>query len=189
MTAFTVPAQVNAGQHAIRGWSARLARLPIGSFSEIAVIFYRVLSSTKDLRLVRSPSSSFSQSGERAVWSLGLRTHTWLNHLSDWAARHEGGHRGYESREQQGAIRSDGQTMLGHSVSVSLDSDDLAAASWRKSSKSAYNGSCVEVAELRSERVGVRDTKAHDAGPILIFTHAEWNLFLSRVKLGSLDFR
>jgi len=65
---------------------------------------------------------------------------------------------------------------------------DVSAASWWKSSWSAYNGGCVEVADLRYDRVGVRDTKAKGSGPVLVFTNTEWNSFLSRVKCGDLDF-
>ena len=64
---------------------------------------------------------------------------------------------------------------------------DVSTASWRKSSWSAYNGSCVEVAKLRPDRVGVRDTKAKGSGPILVFTHAEWNELLSSIRRGDLD--
>jgi hypothetical protein len=65
---------------------------------------------------------------------------------------------------------------------------DISAAPWRKSSWSAYNGGCVEVADLRDDRIGVRDTKARGLGPVLVFTNAEWNSFLSLVKCGNLDF-
>jgi hypothetical protein len=65
---------------------------------------------------------------------------------------------------------------------------DVSAAPWRKSSWSAYNGGCVEVADLRQDRIGVRDTKAKGSGPVLVFTNAEWNAFLSLVKCGDLDF-
>ena len=71
---------------------------------------------------------------------------------------------------------------------ISSDLADVTASSWRKSTKSGYNGSCLEVADLRHDLVGVRDTKAMGRGPILAFTHAEWNLFLSRVKRGDLDY-
>jgi hypothetical protein len=65
---------------------------------------------------------------------------------------------------------------------------EVSAAPWRKSSWSAYNGGCVEVADLRQDRIGVRDTKAKGSGPVLVFTNAEWNAFLSLVKCGDLDF-
>jgi Domain of unknown function (DUF397) len=65
---------------------------------------------------------------------------------------------------------------------------EMVTAAWRKSSWSAYNGGCVEVADLQHDRIGVRDTKAKGSGPILVFTHTEWRLFLSSVKRGDLDF-
>ena len=64
---------------------------------------------------------------------------------------------------------------------------DIAGARWRKSSWSAANGSCVEVAHLGSARVAVRDTKALGRGPVLIVTNCEWDAFLSGVRHGDFD--
>ena len=53
--------------------------------------------------------------------------------------------------------------------------------SWKKSSYSAANGNCVEVARLSAGYVGVRDSK--DAGlPVLGFTPDGWRTFIMAVK-------
>ena len=65
--------------------------------------------------------------------------------------------------------------------------EDVARATWRKSSISTYNGNCVEIARLRSDQVGVRDTKNHGTGPILAFTQNEWSAFLAGAKAGEFD--
>ena len=43
-------------------------------------------------------------------------------------------------------------------------------------------GSCVRVAPW-GEKVLLGDTKSPD-GPILSYTHSEWNEFISRIKRG-----
>lgn len=57
---------------------------------------------------------------------------------------------------------------------------------WIKSSFSAYNGSCVEVALLPSGHIGMRHSKhPHDA--VLTFTRAEWEAFLLGTEAGEFD--
>jgi Domain of unknown function (DUF397) len=65
---------------------------------------------------------------------------------------------------------------------------DLTGATWRKSSFSGGNGgACVEVAIIPGtadgggESVALRDSK-DPAGPVLVFTPAEWLTFLSGVR-------
>lgn len=62
---------------------------------------------------------------------------------------------------------------------------DLAAAAWRKSTRSQANGACVEVAHV-GDVVGVRDSKAPE-GCVLRFTRAEWSAFVAGVKDGEFD--
>lgn len=54
---------------------------------------------------------------------------------------------------------------------------------WRKSSYSAYNGSCLEVADFGPGRIGVRDSKAGPRGSVLVFAHADWMSFLRTMKI------
>ena len=61
---------------------------------------------------------------------------------------------------------------------------EFAQAAWRKSSWSAYNGNCVEIAELGGRLIGVRDTKDVGLGPVLIFGDLAWRSFLDSVKNG-----
>jgi hypothetical protein len=71
---------------------------------------------------------------------------------------------------------------------IHVSATEVAKAAWHKSSRSSFNGSCVEVAELQRNRVCVRDTKAAGAGPVLVFTHTEWKSLLKRIKAGDLHF-
>jgi hypothetical protein len=57
---------------------------------------------------------------------------------------------------------------------------------WIKSSLSAYNGNCVEVAGLTDDRIGVRDSK-NPRGGVLNFTPAEWDAFIGGVRNGEFD--
>jgi len=71
--------------------------------------------------------------------------------------------------------------------------NDRMFTGWRKSSRSAANGGCVEVGtswqksngldvSATEPSVGVRDTKQHGAGPVLEFQGEAWQHFLREVK-------
>ena len=74
---------------------------------------------------------------------------------------------------------------------------DLAGAAWRKSSHSGSNG-CVEIAFLdgriavrsrdRGGQIAVRSSRDR-GGPVLLFTHIEWEAFLVGVRRGEFDLR
>ena len=53
--------------------------------------------------------------------------------------------------------------------------------SWKKSSYSAANGNCVEVARLGIGYIAVRDSK-NPALPAVGFPAASWRVFVSDVK-------
>jgi Domain of unknown function (DUF397) len=53
---------------------------------------------------------------------------------------------------------------------------------WRKSSWSAFNGDCVEVAGLGGGLIGVRDSKDRTGKSILIISSDVWQAFLDNIK-------
>ena len=60
--------------------------------------------------------------------------------------------------------------------------------SWRKGSRCAANGTCVEIAALPASRaIAARDAKHGEASPVLLFSTGEWRLFTDRIKRGDLD--
>ena len=71
--------------------------------------------------------------------------------------------------------------ILGNRYSVGDSS-----GTWMKSSLSAYNGNCVEVAGLTGDRIKVRDSK-HPRKAVLTFTTAEWDAFVGGVYNGEFD--
>jgi Domain of unknown function (DUF397) len=57
---------------------------------------------------------------------------------------------------------------------------------WFKSSRSAGNGACAEVAFVASGAVAMRDSK-DPHGPVLRFPAASWQRFVADVRMGEFD--
>ena len=65
-----------------------------------------------------------------------------------------------------------------------MTTPDLANATWRKSSRSANGGNCVEVALSLPGLIAVRDSK-NPAGAALVLTPVHWQAFLTNAASGA----
>ena len=63
---------------------------------------------------------------------------------------------------------------------------DLTTAQWHTSSFSGNNGTCVQIATLPDGRIAVRNSN-HPEDGIVLFTRAEINAWIIRIKTGELD--
>lgn len=66
-----------------------------------------------------------------------------------------------------------------------MNSPDLSAARWFKSSRSGGGQNCVETAFV-PDYTGVRDTKDRDGGTLVIGARA-WTAFIDAIKDHKLD--
>ena len=74
----------------------------------------------------------------------------------------------------------------GGASSANFAQPDLGSAvsfTWQKSSYCGYNGDCVEVADM-GRQIGVRDSKAGSASPVLRFDRDAWAAFVTALKGG-----
>jgi len=63
---------------------------------------------------------------------------------------------------------------------------DMAGVRWQKSNRSNSQGNCVELAELPSGQIAVRNSRCPD-GPALVYTRAEIAALILGMKDGDFD--
>jgi hypothetical protein len=68
-----------------------------------------------------------------------------------------------------------------HAFNIAHDQEGISAPPWRKSTRSAHNGNCVEVAQFPGRVVAVRDSKNPAAAPI-VFAAQDWAGFVATIK-------
>ena len=73
-----------------------------------------------------------------------------------------------------------------HEPHNGMPATDLIGVTWQKSRRSNPSGNCVEVAELSSGQVAVRNSR-HPEGPALVYTRAEMAAFVQGAQDGDFD--
>jgi hypothetical protein len=71
-----------------------------------------------------------------------------------------------------------------------MSNHDLSNVRWHISTRSSSGGgNCVEAGPLNdgTGRVALRHSK-HPNGPVIIYTHAEWDAFVAGVRDNEFDF-
>jgi hypothetical protein len=68
---------------------------------------------------------------------------------------------------------------------IVLSDGEIAGLSWIKAKASTANGACVEIAAA-SGNIAMRDSK-DPAGPVLVYTPAEFAAFLDGARNGEFD--
>jgi hypothetical protein len=68
-----------------------------------------------------------------------------------------------------------------------VNTNELAANTWFKSSRSNGQNNCVEVAFLGSGSVALRDSKDKGRGPVMVFTPSEWDAFIAGAMDGEFN--
>lgn len=66
-------------------------------------------------------------------------------------------------------------------IDIATVSADTSAFAWRKSSRSAANGNCVEVTRFPGHRVAVRDSKDRTGLPVVLAAQ-DWTVFIDDLK-------
>ncbi|MCD0448751.1 DUF397 domain-containing protein [Actinocorallia sp. API 0066] len=61
-----------------------------------------------------------------------------------------------------------------------------ASGGWLKSRRSNPSGNCVELSELPSGEIAMRNSR-HPEGPVLVYTRAEIEAFIGGAKDGDFD--
>ena len=73
-----------------------------------------------------------------------------------------------------------------HDIRNGMPASDLQDVTWRKSSRSNSQGTCVELASLADGTFAVRNSR-DPGGPALIYTQAEIDAFIGGVQDGDFD--
>jgi len=73
-----------------------------------------------------------------------------------------------------------------HDIESGTPAGELRGARWQKSARSNSQGNCVEMAQLPTGQIAVRNSR-DPQGPALVYTRAEIEALILGVKDGDFD--